>query len=203
MRCTPYTGANPRGTCRQVRFETRIDKARLLSLAGIFLSIAGFYVGSASSIPALQAVLDPTYVQAKAGIELLQKNGVLTVDQSGFQALASIVEAEARLKNPNVPAPAIAVVALEVTGGGIAFGKSSSRQIVGLNVRFRGQSQASGWDLLDLQSKIEDRWKSSSLFWASVFFWLGIIQTVWPQFFRFRTKKKETAKDSDGVLSQA
>jgi hypothetical protein len=146
----------------------------------VLLSILGFYIGNASSYPRVQRVLAPSYVQAKAAIESLKRDGFLSPNQAGFQALAILVEGRIADQNKSVPRPAIVLDRLETTGGGIAFGPATSRQTVGLRMNLRGQAEPLQWDLLELSEAVEESWKARSLTWATWLFWSGIVQTVWP-----------------------
>jgi hypothetical protein len=71
----------------------------------------------------------------------------------------------------------------ETTGGGIDFGATSSRTVVGLKMFFRDhQQQPLHWDLLELSDAVEDMWKVRSLSWSVWLLWAGVIETVWPMF---------------------
>lgn len=145
-------------------------KKHLLSLLGVLVSIAGFYVSNASAFPVLQRLLAPSYGRAKRAIERIQKDGSLQVGHPDFPGLAAIAESRIASKNPNVPRSAIVLERLEATGGGIAFGAAASRQVVGLKMTLRGQPEPLKWDLLELAEVVEDTWRSQSLRWAAWLF---------------------------------
>jgi len=151
-----------------------------LSLFGVILSIAGFYVSKASSFPLVQQVLAPSYVRAKAGVERIQREGSIQRGQPEFPPLAEIVETKIAEQNKSVPRSGIVLERLEATGGGIAGGAASSRLVVGLKVFLRGQEQALQWDLLELAEAVDENWRSRNLSWAIWLFWIGVVQMVWP-----------------------
>jgi len=157
------------------------EKQKLyLSLLGVILSIAGFYVSNASSFPIVQRLIAPSYVMAKRAIEHIQKEGSTQADQPEFPALARIVEDKIAEQNKQVPRSVIVIERLEATGGGISFGAAASKPVVGLKMFLRGQQQPLQWDLLELTEVVEETWRTRSLSWASWLFWIGIVQTVWP-----------------------
>ena len=55
-----------------------------LSLFGVILTIAGFYVSNASSFPLVQQILAPSYVRAKAAVERLQRDGSSSAGYQNF-----------------------------------------------------------------------------------------------------------------------
>lgn len=173
----------------------------LLSLCGVLLSIAGFYLANAASFPLLQGIVAPQYVNAKGAIERLQQEGVLQVGEPGFDVLAGLISEEVASQNPGVDASQIVLERLEVAGGGITFGRASSRNVIRLNMHFRGQPEPLRWDLLQLAAVVEQLWTTRSLRWALFVFWLGVVQTVWPLLLDLRPKgssAKASRSTSDG-----
>ncbi|MCH7539603.1 MAG: hypothetical protein IH999_04275 [Proteobacteria bacterium] len=170
-----------------------------LSLLGVFLSIVGFYVSNASSFPLVQQILAPSYVRAKAGIARIQREGAIQWGHPEFPALAEIVETKLAEQNKNIPRSAIVLERLEATGGGITFGRTTSRQVVGLKVILRGQQQPVQWDLLKLTDVVEGIWSSRSLSWATWVFWIGVAQTVWPLFIKTRVKRNHRPEASNAA----
>ncbi len=164
---------------------------RWLSLLGILLSIAGFYVDKAPSFPSVQRLIAPSYVSARQGIASLQKRSSLQIGEPGFAALANYVENRIAAQNGRVPRARIKLERLEAAGGGIEFGDATSKQTVRLNMFLRGQAKPLEWDLLELSDTVETAWKERSLTWASWLFWVGILQAAWPLF--ARTKPKASA----------
>jgi hypothetical protein len=154
----------------------------------VALSVIGFYVSNATSYPWIQNLLAPSYVKAKAAIEEVKKAGSIQRGQAHFEALAGVVEDRIAQQNPTVSRSAIVLERLEATGGGIAMGPAVSRQTVGLKMTFRGQQQPLQWDLLELGDVVEEGWKGRSLTWATILFWAGVVQTVWPLFLEAKGK---------------
>jgi hypothetical protein len=162
---------------------------QFLSLAGILISIVGFYASNASSFPFIQRLFSPSYFNAKQGIETIKKSKILKNGEPGFSALADIIEALISAQNPQAPRSAIVLEKLEAKGGGIAFGVTDSRQIVNLEMILRGQAQPLHWDLVQLTEAVEQQWKEKTLSWALCLFWLGVLQTVWPLLLEAKPKK--------------
>lgn len=155
---------------------------RWLSVAGIAISVIGFYVEKAGHFPLIQGIIAPSYVAGKAALEKLRRDGALSPNDEGFPAVAALVQDWIAPQNPFVPRNMIVVDRLSTSGGGMAFGQSTSTQIVGLQVYFQGQSEPVQWDLLQLEAELDSRWSTTGLRWAVWLFWLGVLQAVWPLF---------------------
>jgi hypothetical protein len=152
----------------------------ILSLAGVLISIAGFYASNASSFPFVQRLLSPSYFNAMQGLKTIQKEKVIKKGEPGFSALANICEARIAALNPQVPRSDIVLEKLEAKGGGMGLGVSHSKPFVDLEMTFHGQPQPLKWDLLKLTAAVERLWKEVNLSWALWLFWIGVVQTVWP-----------------------
>jgi hypothetical protein len=166
------------------------QRAKLvLSLFGVALSVVGFYVSNASAFPWIRRIIAPSYVNAKAALDSIRRDGAISAGALGFVALAEIVESRIAEQNRQVARSGIVLERLEAVGGGIAFGQSTSRQVVGLKMFLRGQKEALQWDLLELATAVEAMWEGRSLSWAMWLFWIGVAQTIWPLFVQTADKK--------------
>jgi hypothetical protein len=146
----------------------------------VILSILGFHVDKAQMFPLVERLVYPTYSTAKDGAQHLERQGVLGPDAPEFWAVADVVRDRVAAQNPLMPVNEIVLEKLETTGGGIAFGPSSTRQTVGMKMTFRGQAQPLQWDLVELREVLEEMWRRRSGKLALVLFWGGVIVTVWP-----------------------
>lgn len=169
-------------------------------MAGVVLSVVGFYVRNAASYPAVQAIIAPSYAQSVAGIERIRREGSITSAAPEFPALAEVVEERIASQNPAVPRAAITLDRLEAGGGGLVFGRASSRQIVNLKMLFRGQQKPVEWDLFQLEAAVEARWAQRSLTWAVWLFWLGVVQTIWPNLVPSRGTKTGPMSPPDATI---
>jgi hypothetical protein len=151
---------------------------RNLAFLGVGLTVASFYVRNASAYPWLQALLHPSYANAKVGLDKLKKDTALSVGQPEFTAMAAVVESRLAEFNPTVPPASIIVKKLETTGGGIAFGGSEVRQTVGLRVTLFGQAAPLEMDLVELTDRLEKGWETRALAWGSVLLWVGVLTSV-------------------------
>lgn len=169
---------------------------RGLSLLGVALSIIGFYVRNASAFPFVQRLIAPSYASSKVAFDILRRDGSISSSAPGFEALAELVEDRISEQNRQVARSAIILDRLEAVGGGIAFGRSTSRQVVALKMFLHGQKEPLQWDLLELGSVIDDMWEERSLTWAVWLFWIGVVQTVWPFFVETSVNKAHRATGS-------
>jgi hypothetical protein len=159
-----------------------------LSLAGVAITVLAFYVSNASSYPLVQRTIAPSSARARVAIDQIKRKESIQAGQPGFDALAGIIESRIADQNPQIPRSAIVLERLETTGGGITFGATSSRSVVGLKMFLRGQPQPLDWDLLELSDAVEDMWRARSLSWSVWLLWAGVIQTVWPMFVETKAK---------------
>lgn len=173
------------------------EAKRWLSVAGIVVSVLGFYIEKARHFPLIQGLIAPSYVDAKVALEKLRLTGTLSSTDEGFSAIEDLVRDWIAPQNPLVPRDKIVVVRLQTSGGGISFGQSTSTQIVNLQVFFQGQKEPVSWDLLKLEAELESRWLATGLSWAVWLFWLGIVQAVWPLFVPSGGSEPKRAKEQE------
>jgi hypothetical protein len=177
-----------------------------LTIIGVLLTLAGFYLRNAPSFPSLQRVVAPSYARAQRALKEFGANGSLRTGQPGFDVLAAIFEDMIAAQNPRIPRDAIVLERIQAIGGGIEFGATVTRPVVRANFYFEGQSQPTVGNMLDVQPQVDVMWETRSLWLSSILLWSGILVSLTPvslAVLEARRKKVQTTAPAPPAESPA
>ena len=143
-----------------------------LFVIGAVALVSGFLLSKASDIPWVLSTLSPDYVSAQTGLSKLESLDSLTVDDSGFKEIASILSS--RLSRKNRPEPvdwnSIDLIGYRGSQGSYA---THLEIVTNMPVDLRLKNgQVFQYDLAPLRKDIEGLKNLDFSFWGNLLFGL-------------------------------
>ena len=172
---------------------------RLVSLIGMVLSVLGFYVKSAASFPAIQAIMAPQYVAAKRAIERLEQTNEIEEGQPDFWSLASLIEDQGPARYPAIPPSGVRLERMTAAGGGVSLTSTGSSPYGMVMLDFHERLRSVQADLYWVKGRVEALWDARSLSWSLGLFWVGIVLTATPTVMDMLASRRKRIADTWGT----